>query len=147
MSGLNDRSIKTASAILLLLAAVGGCTQRQQQQPPPPAPKILGTYARNCATPPPNWREAGNPPDRMWAVIKLDATGEITWNGTPTRDDILQGYIHQFEGPISELGFVAAPDAKCADVQKIRHMMSGLAMCRQQGRCVEGEKNLPPPVY
>jgi hypothetical protein len=63
-----------------------------------------------------------------------------------TSVDVVRGYITQFEGPKSELAFVAAADSKCADVVRTRRIMNVLAMCRQPGRCVEGEKNLPRPV-
>jgi len=65
---------------LLLAAALGGCEKHRQ---PPPA-NILGTYAKNCSIPPANWRKPpANPGDRMWAIIRLDASGHT--RGTPNR--------------------------------------------------------------
>ena len=144
MGDLGVRAIPAGSVVALLLAAaLGGCEQHHQ---PPPA-NILGTYAKNCSIPPANWRKLpANAGDRMWAIIRLDASGHTTWNAQPTRSDILREYLHQFEGPAAALAFVSAPDAKCADVQKARLMMLELAMCRRAGQCVEGDKNLPPPV-
>jgi len=76
----------------------------------------------------------------------LDGSAKTSWNGADASVDVIRGYVHQFEGPKSELAFVATADAKCADVVTIRRMMNELAVCRQQGRCVEGEKNFPRPV-
>jgi len=145
MGDFSVRAIPAGSAVALLLSiALGGCERHR----PPPPPKILGTYTKNCSVPPANWRK---PPadvgDRIWAVIGLHASGQITWNTQPTRSDTLREYLHQFEGPASELAFVPAPDAKCADVQKVRLIMLELAMCHRQGQCLEGDKNLPPPVF
>lgn len=139
----------TLPVCVLLAALLGGCDARYQHRTQTQPTQITGVYAKNCPTPPRSWQKTGTLAEpSMMNVIRLDTGGKVTWNGTPVTIENLRDYLRDVDAaPASRLIFIAKLNAQCAAVQAIRDVMNNSRTCRGQGTCVEGEGNLPPPVY
>ena len=110
-------------------------------------PNRIETYAKDCHTPLPNWRDDRSIREVSRYIIRLDTKGKITWSGMPIDMATLRDYAHQAgRRPGTELRLVTDSNVDCRSVRAVRSLMNETPMCRDQNACLEGTKGLPPPV-